>query len=180
MTWQTGEGAVIAARVGVPVVIDFRPADMAAGGKGAPLVPFLDFLLYRDARIGRIVAEHRRHCQPDGDCRRASSDEGSCLRHRTGKYGDRRTGGEVISEAFRPGRKNCGVGRVLTYAVDRFLRGSFFRQRPPKTAGREEFGREFAAEFLRAVPEARPFESHKRCGSGVAEYPGREDRTSAT
>ena len=55
MTWQTGEGAVIAARLGVPVVSDFRPADMAAGGKGAPLVPFLDYFLYRDARVGRIA-----------------------------------------------------------------------------------------------------------------------------
>src|SRR5580693_4286102 len=54
-TWQTGEGALVAARVGVPVVSDFRPADMAAGGKGAPLVPFLDFLLYRDSLAGRIV-----------------------------------------------------------------------------------------------------------------------------
>ena len=54
-TWQTGEGAVIAARVGVPVVSDFRPADMAAGGKGAPLVPYLDYLMFRDAKVGRIV-----------------------------------------------------------------------------------------------------------------------------
>src|SRR5947209_7985642 len=54
-TWQTGEGAIIAARVGVPVVSDFRPADMAAGGKGAPLVPYLDYLWFRDTKIGRIV-----------------------------------------------------------------------------------------------------------------------------
>jgi len=55
VTWQTGEGAVLAARLGVPVVSDFRPADMVAGGQGAPLVPFLDYALYRDPRIGRIA-----------------------------------------------------------------------------------------------------------------------------
>ena len=54
-TWQTGEGSVLAARLQVPVVSDFRPADMAAGGKGAPLVPFLDYLLFRHARRGRIL-----------------------------------------------------------------------------------------------------------------------------
>src|SRR5437764_7616110 len=54
-TWQTGEGSVIAARLGIPAVSDFRPSDMAAGGKGAPLVPFLDYVIFRDRRAGRIV-----------------------------------------------------------------------------------------------------------------------------
>src|ERR1700689_2126711 len=54
-TWQTGEAAIVAARTGVPVVSDFRPADIASGGKGAPLVPYLDYMLFRDAHVGRIV-----------------------------------------------------------------------------------------------------------------------------
>src|SRR5579872_1854555 len=54
-TWQTGEGAVVASRLKVPVVSDFRPADMACGGQGAPLVPFLDYALFRAPRVGRIA-----------------------------------------------------------------------------------------------------------------------------
>jgi anhydro-N-acetylmuramic acid kinase len=151
-TWQICDGAVLAARVGVPVVTDFRPADMAAGGKGAPLVPFLDFLLYRDESIGRIA-------QNIGGIANLTAIPAGASAQRVIAF-DTGPGNMVIDavterlfgKAYDKDGRIGGSGSVIEPVVARILREPFFRQRPPKTAGREEFGRGFVHHFL------------KRCG----------------
>jgi len=150
VTWQTGEASRIAARLGVPVVSDFRPADMAAGGGGAPLVPFLDYLLYRAGRVGRVALNiggiaNVTSIPADG----ALED---VIAFDTGP-------GNMVMDALadqlfrRPcdlGGKIAASGRVLEPVIEGLLRRNFFKEKPPKTAGREEFGREFVQEFRQA------------------------------
>ncbi len=154
-TWQTGEATVIAARAGVPVVSDFRPADMAAGGKGAPLVPYLDYLFFRDPKSGRIV-------QNIGGIANltaipAGGAASSIFAFDTGP-------GNMVIDAvtqalmgrtFDRGGKIAASGTVLESVLGPLLRRKFFLTKPPKTAGREEFGREFVDEFLRRCGRAR-------------------------
>ncbi len=154
-TWQTGEGAVIAARVGVPVVSDFRPADMAAGGKGAPLVPFVDYALFRDERVGRIA-------QNLGGIANitaipAGANPGDVIAFDTGP-------GNMVIDAVCErlfGRAYDLDGQLAARGIQDervlkvILEDKFFRRKPPRTAGREEFGREFVAKFLKRCARMR-------------------------
>lgn len=148
-TWQTGEAAVLAARVGVPVVSDFRPADMAAGGNGAPLVPFLDYLVFRDRRAGRIVQNLGGIANVTAIP--AAARPADVLAFDTGP------GNMVIDQIahllFRQPYDRDGAfaatGKTLQPLLEGLLKAPYFRLRPPKTAGREEFGREYAREMLR-------------------------------
>jgi anhydro-N-acetylmuramic acid kinase len=148
-TWQTGEGAVIAARLGVPVVSDFRPADMAAGGKGAPLVPFLDYTLFRDARVGRIL-------QNIGGIANLTAIPANAKASEVVAF-DTGPGNMLIDQLMqrlydKPYDRNGAIaakGNVHQALLEQLLRHPYFRLKPPKTAGREEFGREFTEEFVR-------------------------------
>jgi anhydro-N-acetylmuramic acid kinase len=148
-TWQSGEGAVLAARLGVPVVSDFRPADMAAGGKGAPLVPFLDYLVFRDRRAGRIVQNLGGIANVTAIP--AAAEPGDVLAFDTGP------GNMVIDQLAQllfdqPYDRHGAIaaaGTILQPLLEELLRRPYFRRLPPKTAGREEFGREFARELVR-------------------------------
>jgi anhydro-N-acetylmuramic acid kinase len=154
-TWQTGEGAVIAARLKIPVVSDFRPADMAAGGKGAPLVPFLDYLLFSDSKLGRIV-------QNIGGIANLTAIPAAAAKTKLLAF-DTGPGNMVIDAVtdalygrpFDRDGRIASEGNILENVLKRQLRHPFFRAKPPKTAGREEFGREFVGEFLRACRGAR-------------------------
>ncbi len=153
-TWQTGEAAIIAAKLGVPVISDFRPADMAAGGKGAPLVPFLDYVLYRHRRYGRIV-------QNLGGIGNLTAVPPRALPEDVVAF-DTGPGNMVIDAVMehlcdRPYDRNgrlAARGDPIERVLQQLLRHPFFGKKPPKTAGREQFGREFVREFLRLCRRA--------------------------
>ena len=147
-TWQTGEGAVMAARVGVPVVSDFRPADMAAGGKGAPLVPFLDYLLYRHARIGRIVQNIGGIANLSAIPPGASAERVIAFDTGPGNMVMDAVSERLLGKPYDRDGRIAAAGNVVHEVIADVLGGSFFQKKPPKTAGREEFGREFVSEFL--------------------------------
>jgi anhydro-N-acetylmuramic acid kinase len=153
-TWQTGEAAIIAAKLGVPVVSDFRPADMAVSGKGAPLVPFLDYVLYRHRRNGRIVQNLGGIGNLTAIPPRARPEDVVAFDTGPGNM----VIDAVVEHLFgRPYDRNgrlAAKGEPIERVLRQLLRHPFLRQKPPKTAGREQFGREFVREFLRLCGRA--------------------------
>ncbi len=151
-TLQIGEAAVIAERLGVPVVSDFRPRDMAAGGKGAPLVPFVDYLLFRHPKRGRVALNIGGIANLTAIPPNARSNQ--VIAFDTGP-------GNMVMDAlaaeFTGGRRRfdrdgriAAIGCVDRVLLDRLLARSYYRQRPPKSAGREQYGAEFIAELKKS------------------------------
>ena len=147
-TWQTGEGAIIAARIGVPVVSDFRPADMAAGGKGAPLVPFLDYVAFRDRRFGRIVQNLGGIANLTAIPANARPEDVIAFDTGPGNMVIDQLMQMLFDKAYDRNGELARTGHTLKPILEETLRNPFFRRKPPRTAGREQFGREFTASFL--------------------------------
>lgn len=153
-TWQTGEASIIAARLGIPVVSDFRPADMAAGGKGAPLVPFLDYLWFRDPKIGRIVQNIGGISNLTAIPAGASANDVLAFDTGPGNMVIDAVTDKLFGKHFDRGGRIAASGKAVEAVVTQILKRAFFRSKPPKTAGREEFGRDFVREFLRLCGRA--------------------------
>jgi anhydro-N-acetylmuramic acid kinase len=154
---QIGEPCVIAERTGVPVVADFRPRDIAAGGRGAPLVPYVDYWLFRHRRRGRVALNI-------GGIANLTAIPPSAKLSEVIAF-DTGPGNMVIDALVRQhtgGRMNydrdgrlAARGRVDRKLLDQLLADPYYQRRPPKTAGREQYGREFVR---RLVATGRPME----------------------
>jgi anhydro-N-acetylmuramic acid kinase len=139
-TLQIGEGAVIAERTGVPVVSDFRTADMAAGGQGAPLAPYLDYRLFRHATRSRIALNiggiANLTVLPAG----AKPED--VVAFDTGP-------GNMVMDALCPPFDRDGAqarkGKVSEALLARLLLDPYYAAPPPKSCGREQYGDEFVA-----------------------------------
>ena len=147
-TWQLGEPAVLAAAIGVPVVSNFRPADMLAGGQGAPLVPLLDYVLFADAKRGRVLQNIGGIANLTAIPAGAAADAVIAFDTGPGNMVIDWLAQKLFNKKFDRNGNFAAQGAVLAPVLAEALRNPYFKQKPPRTAGREQFGRAYAAKFL--------------------------------
>src|SRR5699024_3787720 len=147
-TLQIGEPSIIAHETNKTVVSNFRPMDMASGGEGAPLIPYVDWLLFNNNKQGRIM----QNIGGIGNCtvleKNASTD--SILAFDTGP------GNMIIDSLCRklynkPYDENGNIaktGQVHSNIVFELMEDMYFKTSPPKTTGREKFGEYFVENFI--------------------------------
>ncbi len=151
-TLQIGEPAVIAHETGIPTIADFRVADMAAGGQGAPLVSYPDYLLFRNTvkTVGLLnIGGIANLTVLPADC---SHDTVSASDIGPGNMCIDAVVREITAgmERYDTGGQRAAEGPPYQPLIDKWLKHPFFQLPPPKTTGREMFGDSFAMECLAA------------------------------
>ena len=146
---QLGEPAVIAERCRIPVVSNFRARDIAAGGQGAPLVPFADWILFRHKKRARVVLNIGGIANftflPAGaklqDVLAFDTGPGNMVMDALVKE---KTGG---AELFDRGGAIAARGKIDRVLLGKLMRDKYYTRLPPKSAGREQYGAEFCAKL---------------------------------
>lgn len=154
VTWQIGEAAVIASQLELPVVSDFRPADMAAGGQGAPLVPMLDWYLFRHAAKNRLLLNLGGIANVT--VLPAGGDVEDVMAFDTGPANMviDAVMQKLYGKEYDASGRVAAKGKVLDEVVKKLLKAKYFSALPPKSCGREEFGGEFVERFVEACEKA--------------------------
>jgi anhydro-N-acetylmuramic acid kinase len=149
-TLQIGEASVIAAHTGITTIADFRPADIAVGGQGAPLVPYADYLLYAHQKLGRVALNLGGIANvtvipaaakwPDifaFDTGPANMVVDALVAHFT-------TG----RQRFDKDARLAAQGRSIPAILDELLHDPYLRIPPPKSTGREHYGRNYTERLI--------------------------------
>jgi anhydro-N-acetylmuramic acid kinase len=147
-TWQIGEAAVIAERVRVPVIGDFRPSDVAAGGQGAPLVPMLDYCMFRSANVSRVLLNLGGIANLTAIPAEAHIDGVMAFDTGPGNMVIDACMRRLYEREFDKGGLVARSGRVLQDVVAKILKERYFSALPPKSCGREQFGESFVSRFI--------------------------------
>ncbi len=147
-TLQLGDPSTIAALTGVPTVGNFRAADMALGGQGAPLVPYFDFLMFRSATKNRALLNI-------GGIANITLLKKNCIVKNVVAF-DTGPGNMVIDalmkdlygKGFDDGGTVARKGKILSSVLKQLMTNKYFSQSPPKSTGRELFGKNFFEIFM--------------------------------
>ncbi len=154
-TWQTGEASVIAERLRVPVVSDFRTADLAAGGQGAPLVPMLDYTMFRDAKKSRVLLNLGGIANLTAIPAGAAIEQTMAFDTGPANMVIDRCMTLLYDKSFDRTGAIARRGKVLQPVVDTLLKDIFFSASPPKSCGREQFGEAFSLRLIALSQEVQ-------------------------
>lgn len=164
-TLQIGEAAVIAERTGIETIADFRPGDIAAGGKGAPLVPLLDYQLFRHPEHARVALNIGGIANITVIPANAAPEE--VIAFDTGP-------GNMVMDAVAPpfDRDGAGArsGTINTVLLERLLADPYYHRDPPKSCGREQYGAGFVRETAIDISTATELTA-RTIVLGIARYP---------
>src|SRR5580704_18116007 len=149
-TLQIGEPSVIAARTGITTVGDFRPADVALGGQGAPLVPYADYLLYRHEKLDRVSLNL-------GGIANITVIPASAKPEQIFAFdtGPANMLIDALVSHFTRGRQRfdkdariAQMGRSIPPLLDELMRDPYLKLAPPKSTGREYYGHAYLKKVL--------------------------------
>ena len=149
-TLQIGEPSVIAARTGIMTIADFRPADIALGGQGAPLVPYADYLLYRHENLGRValnlggianITVLPRAAKPSQVVAFDTGPANMLIDALVGHFSRGR-------QRFDRDARLAGRGRSIPALLTALMRDPYLRLAPPKSTGREYYGDAYVKKVL--------------------------------
>lgn len=148
-TLQIGDVSALATLTGIPTVGNFRTADMALRGEGAPLVPYFDWVAFRSRSKNRVLLNIGGIANvtilPGG----SSLDDVVAFDTGPGNMVIDALMDEFFGRRFDRDGRIAAKGMIINELLAWMMRHPYFKRTPPKSTGREEFGAAFVAQVLR-------------------------------